>query len=227
MWRETLEFCQKMICENNEIDYCPVYIKDEINFWQDIAIWLFDDFYRGEQPQKILDVGCAYGTLSAYCSKLFSTTVTSIDVKKYISDQTIKFFNLDFLLMDIELVEIPDGLYDKIIFTEILEHLYYNPVPTLKKLHDKLAYNGCLYLSTPDSNSMWGKINKYYKTIEDMPYPHYKDKPDFNTIDEHIYQYNKQELEQIIEQAGFIIKKFSLTDREYRGNHFCLKLIKK
>jgi predicted SAM-dependent methyltransferase len=46
--------------------------------------------------------------------------------------------------------------------TEVLEHLNFHPVPTLKKVYNLLSENGALYLSTPDAYE-WGKVNKYYQ----------------------------------------------------------------
>ena len=79
--------------------------------------------------------------------------------------------------------------FDIIIFTEVMEHLNFNPKPTLKKIHDLLKMNGRLYLSTPDASD-WGRITKYYKSIEEMPNPKNVEK----IIDDHIYQYKKEEL---------------------------------
>lgn len=44
-----------------------------------------------------------------------------------------------------------EGEYDLILFTEIMEHITFNPVNFWKKIHHKTANGGLIYISTPNS----------------------------------------------------------------------------
>ena len=78
-----------------------------------------------------------------------------------------------------------------------------------------------MYLSTPDAKE-WGKIIKYYKNLDEIPYP----KKDSKIIDEHIYQYNKEEIVKIMEETDFSILKFAYSPGVI-NRHFNLMLKKK
>lgn len=79
---------------------------------------------------------------------------------------------------------------------------------------------GRLYLSTPDA-SEWGRITKYYKNFEDIQYL-----KNSEFIDDHIFQYNKEELLKILEESGFKIIKFVYSPGVI-NRHFNLMLERK
>ena len=96
--------------------------------------------------------------------------------------------------------------FDRIYLTEVLEHFNFHPLITLRKIRDHLSENGKLYLSTPDA-AEWGRVDKYYTAISDIPLP---DKS-MQIIDDHIYQYNKDELLLLLNEAGFSVDKFDYS----------------
>jgi 2-polyprenyl-3-methyl-5-hydroxy-6-metoxy-1,4-benzoquinol methylase len=130
--------------------------------------------------------------------------------------------NFKFIVNNIELDEFPVKVrFDAIIFTELLEHLNFHPVPTLKKLHALLNDNGRNYMSTPDA-AEHGKVQEIYNSYKEMPCP----KKGSKVIDTHMYQYNKEELFSIIDEAEFKIKRFDYA-RGLGARHFNLILQKK
>lgn len=222
-WMKKLRECQHEIAKlNPHPNYLKIYRDQEIYFWVHIPKWIMKD-WANRKVKKCLDIGCAYGTLALYCKKLFNCEVYCTDyVDTYISPSLVKKYKFMFSINNIELDPFPwNDKFDVIIFTEVLEHLNFNPIPTLKKIRDLLSDNGKLYLSTPDA-SQWGKITKYYSCVNDMPPP----RKGLPIIDDHIYQYCKSELLQILDVAGFKVKRFSYSPGKV-ARHFNLTLVKK
>ncbi|MDH3766400.1 MAG: class I SAM-dependent methyltransferase, partial [Nitrosopumilus sp.] len=173
--------------------------------------------------KKILDIDCGYGTLSFFCQKIFESDIYCIDSNaSNLNKALIKEKKIHFKINNIETDDFPWGeKFDIIIFTEVLEHFNFHPVITLKKIHSLLKPTGKLYLSTPDSHE-WGRITKYYKKFEDMPNP----KKNVEIIDDHIFQFSKEELLKILENAGFNILEFAYSSG-VMNRHFNLMLNKK
>jgi cyclopropane fatty-acyl-phospholipid synthase-like methyltransferase len=208
--------------------YKTAYRMEEIYYWYHVAKWIIEDSQNAD-INNILDVGCGHGTLSVFSKMLYNCDVTCIDAINYMSQEMVQHFELNYELMDIEVnmdkIYHPKH-YDRIIFTEVIEHLYFNPVPTMEKLHEILKDDGKLFLSTPDSVE-WGYLNGFYSHVGQMPNPGDIDKPDFSTIDQHIYQYSRGELERVIQESGFYINKFSYCKIGNRARHLNYELIKK
>jgi len=207
-----IERIQDLIENYSSNEYYKTYRKDETSYWGNILKMMEQDT---EQVADVLDVGCAYGTLAAFAREHYKADVEAIDFKPIIDSKVITYFDIDFFIADIELTDIPVKRYDRIIFTEVLEHLYFNPIPTLRKLRDGLKPGGKLFLSTPDAKA-WGRITKFYNSVDEMPNPQIT-KPD---VDEHVYQYSREELIDILLEAGLIMTKDYSTPR-----HFQLELM--
>lgn len=114
-----------------------------------------------------------FGTIALYCHKLTGCDIYCVDCDEHLSKSLIKKYNFHYDINNIEIDPFPNNVkFDIIIFTEVLEHFNFHPVPTLKKICNLLSEQGKLYLSTPDGGwFQWGRITKYYSTINDMPLP--------------------------------------------------------
>jgi len=202
--------------------YIEAYRAQENQYWKNIPKWIYEDNIN-KNINRILDVGGAYGTLALFGKNIFDCEIYMTDfLDVYVSQSFLKKRNINFQVNNIELDSFPWDLdFDIIIFTEILEHLNFHPVPTLKKLHSLLSDDGHLYLSTPDATE-WGRITKFYSSIADMPPPQ-KGQP---IVDEHVFQYYKDELFKVLNDAGFKIEKFDYSPG-VAARHFNLALVKK
>jgi len=199
---------QKVIIESNPNPYYQdKYMGEEISYWLLIPKWIYE-WSRKNKVTHCLDIGSAYGTLAIFAKKIFNCKIYCIDfTDRYISTQLISDNNINFSISNIEIDKVPFDLkFDMIIFTEVLEHLNYNPINTLKKIRNSMTADGVLYISTPDAKD-WGKVTKYYKKYTMMPEPN-TIKP---TIDDHVYQYDVKEFKQIIDAAGFKISKLKYS----------------
>lgn len=152
------------------------------------------------KPETVLDAGCAYGTFS-YWLKKNGYGVTSLDVDASLHNEKLfEEAKIPFLKLDIEKDLIPEK-YDLIVFTEVLEHLNSNPLPTLEKLRGRLKSKGQIILSTPsrevDPPQQGGKWVNYVNWRQIPKNQKYTD-------GNHHYYYI-WELAELIVEAGLVI----------------------
>ncbi|MGL5329034.1 MAG: class I SAM-dependent methyltransferase [Peptostreptococcaceae bacterium] len=221
-YTDYINFSKKIVAHYTTNDhYSNKYKNYENNYWHNLANWIFDEYKLNENKAnlKVLDVGCAYGTLAVYLKSLFGAEIYAIDlIKNYIGDGLIRDLAMDFKLMDIECENLKwDVKFDKIIFTEVLEHFRFNPIPTFEKLYDALKDDGLLYLSTPISDS-WGKIGDY-DTFLEMPYPNSKSKLNHG----HNHHYDEQEILELFKMTKFKVVKKKITDNNLHFNFILSK----
>lgn len=160
------------------------------------------------QPETVLDVGTAYGTMAYILSKA-GMKVTGLDIMPELhSEQMFKELNIDFIKRNIETQKI-EGEYDVVVLTDVLEHLCYNPLPVLKKLH-KVCKKGIL-LSTPAKEIDFTCDGKWGDEINWKQIPEYKK---YKFEDGHHHTYYLWELQELLEEAGFQITESQLLPVE-------------
>ena len=94
---------------------------------------------------------------------------------------------------------IPKGTFDLIIFAEVLEHLFANPVEVLEWLLSLLKPSGRLLITTPNmfSKIAWPAFLNYDNPL--APFP----KEEFRTLGQaHLREYSHIELLRFVEHAG-------------------------
>lgn len=201
--------------------YTTNYSKVEADYWEKIPSWMKEDRSK-RTVRRALDIGCGYGTLLAYAAALYDAAGYCMDITEYFPAQFRKPSRLLFGKGNVELDPIPwKTRFDVIIMTEVLEHFNFQPVPTLKKIRDALAPDGVFFLSTPNQEK-WGKTTKYYKRLQDLPAAD-RSKA---VVDDHIWQYDEQELRDVLSEAGFEILKFDFSTTDNR-RHFNVMAIRK
>jgi len=202
-WMRVLADCQEEVAvAGGNAYYRRMYGPQELYYWHHIAAWLYQDS-RSVGFGKVLDIGCAYGTLAVYTKLLCNCQVYATDIAdKTFSTELRKRYSIEFAVNNCELEPLPwDRQFDAIIFTEVLEHFNFNPVPTMQKLRSAVSPHGRLYLSTPDAVD-WGRLD-HYASYRDMPEAY----PDGRLIDDHIYQFNFGEVVELAESTGFRIER--------------------
>jgi len=205
-WMTRLIKCQSEIVRlDGNPYYNSVYKDAEPACWCHLAKWLAEDA-KNLSTKRVLDIGCAYGTLSLFCKDLFGADIYCVDVNPgYMSKSLIETYGFRFFSANIEVDELPwRTSFDVILLTEVLEHFNFHPVPTLKKIAGLLSPGGRLYLSTPDS-AEWGRQKKYYKKVDDIPKP---GAGQMQFIDDHIYHYNKREIMKVVDDSGLRVIRF-------------------
>ncbi|MDN3204148.1 class I SAM-dependent methyltransferase [Algoriphagus sediminis] len=123
----------------------------------------FENFLKSQDFQrknelKVLEIGSHY----LHTSILLSNHGFSVDAM-----DVSEFWKLDFVqarankyglnpiiendLASLESLKEIDDKYDLVVFTEILEHITFNPVSFWKQIHRVMKTNGIIYISTPNS----------------------------------------------------------------------------
>jgi SAM-dependent methyltransferase len=187
--------------------YLQAYRAAERHYWERVAQWMFEDS-RSQPRTRCLDIGCAYGTLALFAKRLWKCEVYCTDfMDAYLSPALVSSHGFFYAVNNLETEKFPWVLdFDVIIFTEVLEHFNFHPVPSLKRIRSLLADGGTLYLSTPDA-AEWGRVTKYYRTLAEIPYP----KAGVPVVDDHVYQYSEEELRAVLDQSGFVIERFDYS----------------
>jgi hypothetical protein len=93
--------------------------------------------------------------------------------------------------------------------TGVLEHLCYNPLPVLKKLHD--ACNKGILISTPAKEVDYVCDGKWKDEISWRQIPEYKK---YKFIDGHHHTYYLWELDDLLKESGFRIIESQLLPLE-------------
>jgi cyclopropane fatty-acyl-phospholipid synthase-like methyltransferase len=224
-WHKEFYYAQDRISDIPGNDYyANEYRYHEPWYSTPIIQWLYEDSVNNTHKiNNILDIGCGWGAMALYSQRMYDANVYCIDMEK----RDIPLDNIIFGQLNIENSDIPynwPGYFDKIIMTELLEHLNACPIPTLEKVCNRLNEGGMLYLSTPNScDPLWGRLTKYYNHVGEMPNPD----SSIKFTDEHIYQYSEGELLYILDKAGFLILEKEIFHPSFWGSHICIKAIKK
>ena len=168
--------------------------------------WMFENKYSlilmaSAGHKKVLDVGCAYGTTS-FILKRAKMNVTALDPmpelhsKELFEEEDIKFLN-----KNIETDQI-HRTYDLIVFTDVVEHLNYNPLPVMKKLYNLLETGGEIILTTPSKENDFLCEGRYGDLVNWRQIPHFTE---YKFEDAHHHTYYLWELRDLLEEAGFTI----------------------
>ena len=146
---------------------------------------------------RLLDVGCSSGVLTAAIAEtLPKATIIGLDsYRQAIIFARSKYPHIDFKIGDAHKLPFQDKAFDLVICTETLEHLV-DPKQALVEIKRVLKKDGKAIISM-DSGSLLFKIVWYLWT---------KTKGRV-WQDAHLHEFNGKLLENLIKEAGFIIKK--------------------
>jgi SAM-dependent methyltransferase len=223
-WYTSFLQAQSLVSEHCENNYYPVYKQYELGYWLPVPRWLAQDLTQGSpnSPLDVLDLGVAYGTLLIYSSLLNpACQLHGLDFNCETAARMGRIRPMTLQTANIELEEVSFGKqFDHIIFTEILEHFNFAPLPTLKKIKALLKPTGKLYLSTPDA-AEWGRLPDYesWRDIPAAPEAGFA-----KTEDRHIYQYTQQELFELVVEAGFRVETWDFSPG-YGQRHIAMRLV--
>jgi SAM-dependent methyltransferase len=197
--------------------YATTYRRDEALYWASIPQWMRGDAAK-HKTANVLDIGCGYGTLLALAADVYHAQAHCMDVVHYMPGfGQARGFHFTPGNIQIDPVP-PPGTFDVILMTEVLEHFNFDPVPTLKKILSALAPGGVFFLSTPDA-AEWGRQTKYYSRLEDLP----SASSSIPFIDDHVWIYSREELLDVVQQAGFVVSRFAYSPG-VGHRHFNLEL---
>jgi SAM-dependent methyltransferase len=162
-------------------------------------------------------LGCGFGTLLAYATVVYGADGLCVDRVNDLFPGILTRYRITHRTGDIERAELPvEGEYEVIVMTEVIEHLNFHPVPTLRAIHAKLARGGSFFLSTPDADAGWGRKYDYYRSLSEIP----PVRRDAEWIDDHLWHYDEAEIRAVLEEAGFELKRLERTWHPNGYGHF-------
>lgn len=192
-------------------DDCPSPMYRESYYVHQIGAWgalpaiisTFREIKRSSNNLESLDIGCAFGTMAAFCSEVGfkASAIDFVPVDIYLGEKTRGKYAIDFHKVLIETEDLPwsNKKFDIITMTEVLEHFHYQPLDVLKKLKTILKDDGLFLVTTPALGQHW--LPEYY----DCPF---EEIPSYNggvidPTDKHWKIYGAEELKRLFEKAGF------------------------
>jgi len=160
------------------------------------------------EGEKILDVGCASGSVSQYIGQL-GYKVHGIDVLENsikIAEEFFNHKNVTYEIRDLIKNPFPENSFDCILFLETIEHVE-NPAQFFKEFFRILKPNGCIILSTPNATSMknmlyalsYRKQKKRELIINEIV----TEQKQTGTHLEHIYNWDFPVLVRLLDMCGF------------------------
>ena len=181
---------KKIISDEMIIDIAHETLKT-FSLTHNYNIWLINQLgpYIGK---KTLEIGCGIGNLTFYLQHL--TNLTCLDVSDFyiahmrIDYPTIKFYRND--IADEKVRELKHAEFDTITCINVLEHIE-DDKKALQNMFDILQPKGRVLLYVPALQFLYGSVDK---TIS-----HYR-------------RYNKNQLEKLLNEVGFIIEKIFYTN---------------
>jgi 2-polyprenyl-3-methyl-5-hydroxy-6-metoxy-1,4-benzoquinol methylase len=156
-------------------------------------------------PARILDVGCAQGTLGLQLAEE-GYRVTLLDIRPAHIDYAKarhEHGDVEFLVGEVGPELPPDGAFDVVICTEVLEHV---PAPArlLETLKAKLTDGGAVLLTTPNGQYALSRLPTFATASQSVI-----DDSEANSRDgdSHRYLFTRGELTAIVRSSGLRVER--------------------
>jgi len=182
------------------------------------------------KEDKVLDAGCGEGFYLMLIKNIYHCDITGIDNDDRILSQAKKWIkdSVDIKIVkgDIDEMEFPDNTFDKVVCSEVLEHIN-NDRKAVDELYRVTKPGGILAVTVPNSNYplCWDPLNK---VREKLNLGH------FNPLSEvwggiwaydHKRLYSVDDIVGLLTTAGFKVDKVQvLTHYGFPFNHLLLVL---
>jgi 2-polyprenyl-3-methyl-5-hydroxy-6-metoxy-1,4-benzoquinol methylase len=114
---------------------------------------------------QVLDIGSHYLHASMILSLLgYQVTAVEVDIfwQTPFVDERLKKYGIEKIvennLEQFDSIESVEGSFQLVLFTEILEHITFNPIRFWKRVYHSLNSGGVIYLTTPNAFSLPGLL---------------------------------------------------------------------
>jgi 2-polyprenyl-3-methyl-5-hydroxy-6-metoxy-1,4-benzoquinol methylase len=174
----------------------------------------------GDQPQDVLDVGCAQGTLALLLGER-GHHVTAVDLRTEFLDYAksrythgkVRFLQANALKDDIP------GRYDLVFANQLIEHLVY-PEQFLQHLRANLRPGGRLVVTTPNGAYLKNKLPGFRELGDPRQWEHLQFTADG---DGHFYAYQAGELVDIFRAAGLVDVRAKFFESPFISGHLKIR----
>ena len=146
---------------------------------------------------RILDIGCGVG----YFAKLLSDhgcNVYGVDINPESVELCNSTIGNNFIVGNAELLEYSDECFDKILCSEVLEHLK-DDLTAIQEIYRVLKPNGLVLITVPSTDGVFGSKIKNIMHDHDGPEKHERE------------GYSNKEIKDLLVKVGFKIEKTTYT----------------
>ncbi|HVI53961.1 MAG TPA: methyltransferase domain-containing protein [Luteibacter sp.] len=199
----------------------------------ELANYLNEDFRRflytldlvPDQTGRLLEIGAnpyfttillkRFRQYDIHCSNYFGVDGGG-GQQTVVHTPTGEAFPIDYLNNNVDVQDIPyDGLFDVILFCEVIEHLVSDPLNALRRIKERLAQGGTLVLTTPNVN----RLENVAKMMAGANI--YDPISGYGVYGRHNREYNKHELHLMLDHLGFDLElMFSSDVHENLSDHY-------
>lgn len=158
----------------------------------------FIKYLTPNSNDNILEVGCGVGY---FCQLLYKygPKIYGVDVSSESIEYCKRNIDGDFTIGDAESLDYEDHYFEKILCTEVLEHVE-DDKKALKEMYRVLKPNGSLVMTIPTQDGIFGaKIKNIMHSHGEGPGKHERE------------GYSKKEIIELFESVGFKVDKIRYT----------------
>jgi 2-polyprenyl-3-methyl-5-hydroxy-6-metoxy-1,4-benzoquinol methylase len=176
----------------------------------------------GDSPLRILDVGCAQGTLALKLAER-GHHVTAVDLRPQFLDYArsrLTHGTVEFIAANVLEDEMPGG-HDLVFANQIIEHLVY-PALLLERLGRLLKPGGRLVVTTPNADYVKNNLPSYRELGDPQQWEHMQFTADG---DGHFYAYRSQELSEFFRASGYENVRARFFETPFISGHMKLRYL--
>jgi 2-polyprenyl-3-methyl-5-hydroxy-6-metoxy-1,4-benzoquinol methylase len=158
-----------------------------------------------QPPARILDVGCAQGTLGLQLAE-GGYRVTLVDLRaSHVEYAKARYErgDVEFFVGQVGPGVPPAGEYDVVVCTEVLEHVQ-SAGTLLGQLRDKTARSGAILLTTPNADYALSHLPTFARAPQEVI-----DQAEANSRDgdSHRFLFSREELVSVVRAAGLRVER--------------------
>ena len=170
-------------------------------------------FPSQKKEEKILEIGSLFGVVSKSLKRI-GYSVYALDIPEFHQSPALRSLydqaEIPFSGVNLRYSKLPydPGIFDAVILCEVIEHLNFNPLPTILEINRVLRPGGLFYIGTPNlasiknrisllmGRSIRNPINEYFQQLDNR----------FNKIVSlHWREYTIAEIVEMVDRMGFSI----------------------
>jgi len=158
-------------------------------------------FTNGINAVRILDVGCATGNLLAFLRQRGWET-TGVEINETQAEYGRRERKLDVRKEPIEEIHFPDGYFNAVIASHLIEHLN-DPASFVAEAYRVLADGGRFFVTTPNIDGFQARLFKGRWR---------------SAIFDHLYLFSVKTLSRLLKEKGFAVEKVAVWGGLAKGS---------